>query len=232
MNIIYITPELWQTEEIEKVTKAFVKFNMAFDKDKMSKDSKNPFLKNSYVSLDNILNTIRPLLSANGLIITQDLAGDYITTQLMHESGQFKGSKMHFNPMKVNSGTNALQAMGGGITYAKRYALAAMLGLSADIDDDGNSDKNKTIAPKKKPATKKKVYPVINYEKGAFALHEGKTTLADIKKVYTVSASVEKVLKEMVFKLADKEAQKEQGEKLQKQERKDQNDYQTDPNSQ
>ena len=43
-----------------------------------------------------------------------------------------KGSKMHFLPMKVNSGTNALQAMGGGITYAKRYAIAALLGLSVD----------------------------------------------------------------------------------------------------
>ena len=205
MELIYITPELWQTAEMEKLTKSFIQFCIAFDKDKVRKDSKNPFLKNAYVSLDNILNTVRPLLAANGLMITQDLAGDYITTQLMHESGQFKGSKMHFLPMKVNSGTNALQAMGGGITYAKRYAISALLGLSSEIDDDGQGNKDKQIAPKKKAAPKKakelKTYPVGNYEKGAKGIHEGKCTIMDIEKNFKLSDAAKKVLLGMVLKL-------------------------------
>jgi len=204
MELIYITPELWQTSEIEKLTKAFVKFTIAFDNANLKKDCKNPFLKNSYVSLDNILNTIRPLLSANGLVITQDLAGGFITTQLMHESGQFKGSGMHFLPMKVNSGTNALQAMGGGITYAKRYAIAALLGLSVDNDDDGNGTKDKDIAP-----PKKKAYPVKSYEKAAKSIYEGKCTIMDIEEKFKLSDNAKKVIKGMVLGLADKETENE-----------------------
>ena len=103
--------------------------------------------------------------------------------------------------MKVNSGTNALQAMGGGLTYAKRYAIAALLGLSVDTDDDGNGDKNKTIAPKKKPS-----YPVANYTKGAKSIYEGKCTLKEIEGEYTVSAAAKKTINAIVDKFAKKDS--------------------------
>ena len=152
MNVIYLTPQLWQTEQTNDLTSALVAFQQAFDKVSLKKDAKNPHLKNQYLSLDNIINTVRPLLADAGLTIVQDLAGEYLTTVIYHTSGQFRGSAMPFSPMAGNKGTNALQELGGGITYAKRYALSAALCISVDSDDDGQSAK---IQPKQ--LQKKKV---------------------------------------------------------------------------
>jgi len=145
MNVIYLTPQLWQTEQTNDLTAALVAFQQAFDKVSLKKDAKNPHLRNQYLSLDNIINTVRPLLADAGLTIVQDLAGEYLTTVIYHTSGQFRGSAMPFSPMSGNKGTNALQELGGGITYAKRYALSAALCISVDSDDDGQSAK---IQPK------------------------------------------------------------------------------------
>ena len=152
MNVIYLTPQLFQTEQTNDLTSALVAFQQAFDKVSLKKDAKNPHLRNQYLSLDNIINTVRPLLADAGLTIVQDLAGEYLTTVIYHTSGQFRGSAMPFSPMSGNKGTNALQELGGGITYAKRYALSAALCISVDSDDDGQSAK---IQPKQ--LQKKKV---------------------------------------------------------------------------
>jgi hypothetical protein len=203
MSIINLTPETWQTENINELVTALINFQIAFQKASLKKDSKNPFLKNSYVSLDNLINTTRPLLAANGLVITQELAGKSLVTTLLHSSGQFKGSLYDFNPMDASKGTNSLQEQGGGITYAKRYTWAALLGVSVDTDNDGNTPNQPTKkqAPKKKPT-----YPVKNYTKGAQGIFSGKCTLADIKANYTLSNAAEKTLLNMVAKLIDQEA--------------------------
>ena len=156
MEIIYPMPQLWQTTDITKLSKALIGFSKDFQDASLKKDAKNPHLRNSYLSLDNILNTVRPLLAKNGLTVMQDLAGDYLITTILHESGQYRGSAMHFNEMAGNKGTNNLQQIGGGITYAKRYAISAVLSISVDTDDDGNS--MKTITPAKKTALPKGMY--------------------------------------------------------------------------
>jgi hypothetical protein len=159
MEIIFITPQLWQTSEISELTKALILFQSKLCEVSLKKDAKNPHLKNAYLSLDHIINTTKPLLSACNLVIVQDMAGGFLTTQLMHESGQFKGSAMEFNPMGGNKGTNKLQEIGGGITYAKRYTWSAMLGISVDTDDDGNGMKGKDITKPKAKAKKEAPKP-------------------------------------------------------------------------
>lgn len=113
------------------------------------------------MTLDNILNTVRPILTKNGLVIIQALAGEYLITTIYHVSGQFIQSEMPFHPMSGNKGTNALQELGGGITYAKRYAISAMLGISVDTDDDAQSSKIKPEQLK----TKKKVNNIEELQK-------------------------------------------------------------------
>lgn len=167
MDIIKLSENLFQTDQINELAAALVKFQIDFDKVSLKKDAKNPHLRNSYISLDNLINTIRPLLSKNGLVVTQDLAGDFITTTIYHTSGQFRGSSMPFNPMSGNKGTNNLQQIGGGITYAKRYALSAVLSISVDTDDDGNSMSTKSFN------NGKSILPVGMYE------HAGKAYLRD-----------------------------------------------------
>ena len=188
MEIIRLTPQLWQTVEIAEFSKALIGFSADFQKASLKADSQNKHLRNKYVSLDGLLNTIRPILTKNKLSISQDLAGEYLITTLMHESGQFKGSAMIFNPMTDNRGTNNLQQIGGGITYAKRYALAALLAISTDVDDDAASMEGKKVAPAKKTAL-----PVGMYE------HAGKAYVRDgnfesVEKKYTMDAKTKKVI--------------------------------------
>ena len=174
MEIIFITPQLWQTSEISELTKALILFQSKLTETSLKKDAKNPHLKNSYLSLDHIINTTKPLLCECNLVMVQDMAGGFLTTQIMHESGQFKGSAMEFNPMAGNKGTNKLQEIGGGITYAKRYTWSAMLGISVDTDDDGNGMKGKDI----KPIVKAKIKDATHAQKLIeHAVKEGKTHL-------------------------------------------------------
>jgi hypothetical protein len=163
MNTTHLTSDYFQSEQITELIPALVKFQIAFDKASLKKDAKNEHLRNQYVSLDNLLNVIRPLLSENGLVVVQQLAGEYMTTVLYHSSGQFIGANMPFNPMNGNKGTNALQELGGGITYAKRYSLGALLQISVDVDTDAN---NSTIQKEQlTKSSKKKVETIAQLNK-------------------------------------------------------------------
>jgi hypothetical protein len=113
-----------------------------------NKDAKNPRLGNSYATFDSVVEAIRKPAADNGLAYSQILQSGadnvyVLETWLMHESGQFLQSELEVTPLRIvsNQGKqviNDMQALGSGLTYAKRYALAAMLGVSVDEDDDGN----------------------------------------------------------------------------------------------
>ena len=132
----HVNENLIQSETITELVKALVKFQGLFQNASLKKDGKNAHLKNGYVTLDNLLTTIRPMLIECGLVICQDMTGDFLSTTIYHTSGEFRTSMMPFSPMSGNKGTNALQDMGGGITYAKRYSLSAILCINVDVDTD------------------------------------------------------------------------------------------------
>lgn len=103
------------------------------------KGCENPYFKSKYADLAECLNVAREPLSKNGLSIFQANEGIVessklaVTTMIMHSSGQF---------IKVTSSypiqKNDAQGFGSTLTYARRYSLAAALGLAQE-DDDGNS---------------------------------------------------------------------------------------------
>lgn len=110
------------------------------------KDSNNPFFKSKYADLASCWDACRKQLSENGLAVIQttDIDGiirdgkcedPYVVvhTTLVHSSGQWiRGS------LPVKAKDDSPQAQGSGITYARRYALAAIVGL-AQIDDDAEA---------------------------------------------------------------------------------------------
>lgn len=167
MNSINLTQDYFQSENITEIISALINFQIAFQNSSLKKDAKNEHLKNGYVSLDNLLHVVRPLLSDNNLVVIQSLAGEYLTTVLYHNSGQFIGSNMPFHPMSATKVTNPLQEMGGGISYAKRYSLSAILQISVDVDNDGNDSKlsNKQLSKnkRKKVETMDQVYKIIEW---------------------------------------------------------------------
>ena len=84
-----------------------------------------------YVTLDEMLQTATPVLQKYGVGFTQLVQTDKMETKLFHvESGTELVSV-------INLGSpNNMQDYGGRITYAKRYALGALLGLSSEEDVD------------------------------------------------------------------------------------------------
>ena len=89
----------------------------------------------AYAPLDTIMEKIRPVLKENGLAFMQSLNGESLSTTLMHTSGEWLAS----DPMPIRVVDSGPQALGSAITYARRYALTAILGLVTEDDDDGNA---------------------------------------------------------------------------------------------
>ena len=114
------------------------------------KDSFNPQLKAKYANLGSILKEINPILAKNGLSVLQIPFDEFsLATMLLHSSGQFMRSVSTIRPQDavVRRGTTAAddvraitpQAYGSALTYQRRYALAALLSICIDDDDDGNA---------------------------------------------------------------------------------------------
>lgn len=92
----------------------------------------------SYASLPDILEQVRPVLASHGLAVAQtvdDKDGDVaIWTAISHVDGW----DQVFGPTVMSAG-NTPQQTGSAITYARRYALTAALGIAPDEDDDAAS---------------------------------------------------------------------------------------------
>jgi hypothetical protein len=101
------------------------------------KDSSNPFFKSKYADLASCWDACRKQLAANNLAVIQTTevteAGTVLVTTLAHSSGEWMRGTL-----PVVTKDNGPQAQGSGITYARRYALAAIVGL-AQIDDDAEA---------------------------------------------------------------------------------------------
>ena len=123
-----------KSESIKNIAAALLTFQAKMEK--IKKDSDNPFFKSKYASLSTILEHIQMPLAESGLSFSQLPDGeDCLTTILMHaESGEWIQSSFCISPVKKDP-----QATGSAITYARRYALGAILGLNIEEDDDGNS---------------------------------------------------------------------------------------------
>jgi hypothetical protein len=98
-------------------------------------DAKNPHYKSDYVSLDHLIATTRPVLTKHGLAIAQfpsHLDGrPALITRLIHVSGEMLEEA---TPLLLTK--QDMQGMGTAQTYARRYGWAAVLGVSAEDDDD------------------------------------------------------------------------------------------------
>ena len=125
-----------KSESIKNIAVALVKFQEEVKNPPKSAD--NPFFKSKYTTLDVIVDTIKPLLAKQGLSYIQSCGGDgekvSVTTFIMHTSGEW----IETDPLVLKADKATAQGAGSAITYARRYALAATLGIASDEDDDGN----------------------------------------------------------------------------------------------
>ena len=102
------------------------------------KDSANPFFKSRYADLESVWDACRSLLAKNGLSVIQ-MPGNYfegrmwLVTRLCHNSGEWIEQEMSVPVTKADP-----QGAGSALTYMRRYALAAFVGI-VQADDDGNT---------------------------------------------------------------------------------------------
>lgn len=103
------------------------------------KDAKNPFFKSEYVPLENVAEAITESATKHGLAFSQyatttETGNVSVGTIVFHESGEF----IEFPPLILKPENTKPQSIGSAITYAKRYSLSAVFGITSDKDDDGN----------------------------------------------------------------------------------------------
>lgn len=125
-----------------------------------------------YADLSSILDQVKPVLEKNNLAVIQTAEHDNqsigVTTTLIHASGQYIQSTLCL-PIPDMKGTTITQAAGAAITYARRYAISAILNIAADEDTDAASKevrpvKNNTQVSTNNASEKqiKMIYGLIN----------------------------------------------------------------------
>jgi hypothetical protein len=173
-----------KSESIKALSAAMVKFTGMMTK--VKKDATNPFFKNKYASLSNIIEATQKPLSECGLAVLQLPAGEnLLTTMLVHETGEYIAETYTMKPAKSDP-----QGIGSAITYQRRYALGAILNLNIDDDDDGNTASGngaaKTVSPHGKTPLRESTDA---YRKAIDFIAKG-GTYTDIEKKYSVSDKV------------------------------------------
>lgn len=127
-----------RSETITEIAKALAKFQSEVSDPNRTKE--NAFLKSKYVTLDSLLQAVRPVLANNGLSFLQvpftgaDVVS--VTTMLLHESGEWLESDPFTLPLMKKDP----QGVGSVVTYARRYSLSSILGVAWDEDDDAQSN--------------------------------------------------------------------------------------------
>ena len=116
------------------------------------KDSNNPFFKSKYSSLTSVWQACKEALHSNGFSIIQspiDKEGRIgVDTMVLHSSGQFVSGSFTSGVKKQNDP----QADGSSLTYCRRYALAAFVGV-CPVDDDGEMAMARNSKPQSRQIT-------------------------------------------------------------------------------
>jgi hypothetical protein len=144
--------EVEQNQQTKAFSEALVK--AVSELSNVPKTAANPYFKSKYAPLDSIIEATRPVLARHGLAVIQEplfmegTAG--VETTIVHKDGGSKTSTLLL-PLKDQSP----QGVGSAITYARRYALAAVLGIASEDDDDGNISTGLAKKEESRPAIAK-----------------------------------------------------------------------------
>ena len=163
-----------KSQTISELAKALVTFQLKSKT--LGFDAKNPFFKSSYTTLTALVKETKAELANAGLVVSQLLEDEgALTTILIHSSGEFISSKVHLKPTKDDP-----QGRGSCITYSRRYAYAAILGLVSDADDDAEMATDRSTVSQ--PSAKSSHPEGIQYVAPPFKLSKELQELEDLGK--------------------------------------------------
>ena len=162
----------------------------------------NPAFKARYVSLDALLDAVKPVLKENNLALVQVLETEEgkvgVSTSLLHTSGHL----FSFGKLMVKADGLTAQQVGGAITYIRRQSIQTACGISVDLDDDGH------IASNAKPTAPKAFLGDLKYEKAAVDILVAKGWLKPGQGLKDLSADHASVLNNAAFEQAVRNAAK------------------------
>ena len=138
----------YNSAEISEIAKALI--NVQRQLQPATKDANNPFTKSRYATLNSVMDSCREALLSNGIWLCQypvPAEPGYLglVTKLTHaESGQWQSSLAVVPLPKADP-----QGVGISMTYMRRYALSAMLGIVTEEDTDGEFASDKPNRPQR-----------------------------------------------------------------------------------
>ena len=133
----------YTSQEVGELAKALI--NVQRHLQPAIKDANNPFTKSRYATLNSVMDSCRDALLSNGIWLCQypvPAEPGYLglVTKLTHaESGQWQSSLAVVPLPKADP-----QGVGISMTYMRRYALSAMLGIVTEEDTDGELPQNRS----------------------------------------------------------------------------------------
>ena len=162
----------------------------------------NPAFKARYVSLDALLDAVKPVLKEHNLALVQVLETEEgkvgVSTSLLHSSGHL----FSFGKLMVKADGLTAQQVGGAITYIRRQSIQTACGISVDLDDDGHQ------ASAAKPQAPKVFMGELKYEKAAVEILITKGWLKPGQGLKDLSSEQAAVLTNHAFEQAVRNAAK------------------------
>ena len=142
--------------ELKNIAASLAKFHELMGD--IPKNADNSFFKSKYAPLETILPAIKKPLAEAGLVFTQIPTGlNKLKTVLFHvASGETVEGGDEKKPSQANP-----QQQASAITYMRRYALVAMLGLNTDEDDDGSHTSDTAKVMTRTVGAKAATIPII-----------------------------------------------------------------------
>ncbi len=134
------------SERVDELFGALAKAQLDFKP--IVKDTENPYYRSKYADLSQCISATQSALAKNGLVVIQLPNTDNpmktmgLTSVLGHSSGQWiRGTLILPAEMSGRDGRLRFdsQSVGAAMTYARRYAYQAMVGVAAETDDDANA---------------------------------------------------------------------------------------------
>ena len=179
-----------KSEQINELAKGLALFRANLKQP--FKDANNPFFKSKYVPLENVTEVIDKALVDTGVTYVQvpvngegGMVG--VSTTVLHSSGQW----LEFPPFLLKPDKANPQGYGSSITYARRYSLSSVFGVTSDNDDDGNAASGNG----KQPARQAKA--PANPQMDDNTRQTLNTTYADLKKLRGADFTSEQYIKEL-----------------------------------
>ena len=127
-----------EVNKIDKISKSLLSAQKQIAHAEMNQS--NDYFGSGYANLESVISACKDALNSNGISYIQGfdyqvVEGEhvfYITTTLIHESGQTISNRVGMPVTK-----KAPHGIGSLCTYGRRYGLSAIVGISQQ-DDDGN----------------------------------------------------------------------------------------------